>query len=412
MLPGEIVFNILTRLPAELVLECKLVSKSWNKVVSYPSFSQTHLDRCLEDLDSGGKSTFLLVNDDFVYSSFSYRKFHYLEYHDDSSSENPPFYRVKRMKINPAPYMYYYLAGACNGLICLNGCPDNDWVNYEPVYICNPITRECVYLPVFERTPGLLAHSHGDRLLSGFGSTNEYKVVRMFNLLGEPNFLQVEVYTLGSGKGWRNLQKKFNKKLDSFKCVRGVFVNESLYWNLKTGKCNVVAFDLANEIFVEIPEAFPTSSDYIFGPLGGSDYILRVLGGYLSAVRYDNYWKTSELLLLKKKEEDGSLSWIKEFALSNTDTHQSLALSCRGTVLCHSGTKVQIHDLNSLSSKLLVDFGKERYIYETIPHMNTLVSLKALGEETTKTMETVDVPRDVDEEYKELPRNASAGTYI
>ncbi|XP_026383681.1 F-box/kelch-repeat protein At3g06240-like [Papaver somniferum] len=302
MLPGEIVFNILTRLPAELVLECKLVSKSWNKVVSYPSFSQTHLDRCLEDLDSGGKSTFLLVNDDFVFSSFSYRKFHYLEYQDDSSLENPPFYRVKRMKINPAPYMYYYLAGACNGLICLNGCLDNDWVNYEPVYICNPITRECVYLPVFERTLGLLADSHGT-------DCSLDSVI---------------------GKGWRNLQKKFNKKLDSFKCVRGVFVNESLYWNLKSKTGNIVAFDLANEIFVEIPKAFPSSSNYVLG----------VLGGYLSAVHYDKYSKTSELLLLKKKEEDGSLSWIKEFTLSNTDTHQSLALSCRGTVLCHSGTKV------------------------------------------------------------------------
>ncbi|XP_026404189.1 F-box protein At3g07870-like [Papaver somniferum] len=380
MLPGDIIFNIFTRLPTESVLDCKLVSKSWSRVINHQSFSQSHLNHCLNSLDSAGKFTFLFLNDNPIYA---YRQFHYLEFYDEnSSSEEQPCHRVTRMKLNPAPFMYYDFAGSCNGLVCLNGCHDNERVNYEPVYICNPITRECVFLPEFERTD-----DRGQQLETGFGyvsSTNEYKIVRMYSLLKEPTFVHVEVYTLGGSKGWRNTGKEFDKGLDLYINTHGLLLNESLYWEFKTGE--VVAFDLASETFASIPTGFPTDLHFKLG----------VLGGYLSATHYDKDSNTSDILLLKKKEEGGSLSWIKEFSLSNTNAYESLALTGRGTVLCRSTTKVQRYDLNSSSSKLLVDFGRDKCIFQAIPHMNTLVSLKALGEENTKTMEMVDVPREVD----------------
>ncbi|XP_026396442.1 F-box protein At3g07870-like [Papaver somniferum] len=388
MLSGDLISNILTRLPTETVLDCKLVSKSWHKVINRQQFAQSHLIRCLNGLQSAGKSTFLLVIDKPFYAN---SLFQYLEFYDENSSseEEQPCHRVTRMKLNPDPFNYYNVTGSCNGLVCLNGSHDNEWVNYEPVYICNPVTRECVFLPEFERP-----YDWGERLLTGFGyvsSTNEYKVVRMYYLFDEPNFVIVEVYTLGSGKGWRNLGNKIDKEPDLFVTTRGVFVDGSLYWELGDG--NIVAFDLANELFVELPKSFPT----------GWKFTLGVMGGYLLADHFDKDSKTSDIFLYKKKE-DGSLGWIKEFSISNTDTQEvvqdSLGLTCRGTVLCRSKTKVLIHDLNSSSSKVLVDFGKDKKaIYQAIPHMNTLVSLRALGEENTKTMESVDVPREVDEEY-------------
>ncbi|XP_026390404.1 F-box protein At3g07870-like [Papaver somniferum] len=385
MLPVDIIFNILSRLPAELVSDCKLVSKSRNRVINYQSLSESHFNRFLNNLDSAGKHTFLLVNNNPVYA---YRQFHYLEFYDDeNSSSEKPSHRVTRMRLNPDPFRYYNFTGSCNGLVCLNGGHDNEWVIYEPVYICNPITRECVYLPGIGRTD-----DRAGRLLTGFGyvsETNEYKVVRMCELLKEPNFLHVEVYTLGSGEGWRNIGKKFDKSPGLFDSRNGVFVNGALYWVLVDGI--IVAFDLVTESFVELPRSFPF----------GWYFTLGVFGGYLSADHYDQDSKTTDILLLKEKE-DGSLGWIKEFSLSNTDTREiedSLALTCRSTVLCHSKTKVLIHDLNSSSSKVLVDFGKDKAIFQAIPHMNTLVSLKALGEENTITMEWVDVPREVVEEY-------------
>ncbi|XP_026401774.1 uncharacterized protein LOC113297474 [Papaver somniferum] len=386
----KLISNILTRLPTETVLDCKLVSKSWNNVISRQQFSQSHLDHCLNNLDSAGASdgkfTFLFVNDNLL---DAYRQFHYLEYAENSSSEEQPFHRLTRMKLNPVPFKYYSVNNSCNGLVCLNGCYDNEGKNYEPVYICNPITREFVYLRAFKRS------GRGKRLLTGFGyvsKTNEYKVVRLFKLLKEPDSVHVEVYTLGSGKGWRNLGKKFDIGLDSFVSVRGGGMVGSgfpcIFWQLKNGK--VVGFDLFCEIMYEIPTNFHTTWAYKLGVLGGS----------LSGTYYDEETNTYEILLLKQAKKNGSFKWTEEFRLSGTDAHEWLGLTCRDILLCRSKTKVLIHDLNSLSSKLLVDFGRDKSIFQAIPHMNTLVSLKALGEENTKTMETADVPRKVGEEYK------------
>ncbi|XP_026396431.1 F-box/kelch-repeat protein At3g23880-like [Papaver somniferum] len=284
------------------------------------------------------------------------------------------------MKLNPVPFKFYNFVGSCTGLVCLNGCYDNEGVNYEPVYICNPITRECVFLPEFERTD-----DHGVRLLTGFGyvsKTNEYKVVRMYKLLKEPNFVHAEVYTLGSGKGWRNLGKKFDKDLDSFVSICGVLVNELewLCWQLKNGK--VVAFLLSCEMMIEVPTSISTSWEYKLGVLGGS----------LSGTYYDRDSNTYDVLLLKKEKENGPFRWTEEFSLSGTHAHEWLGLTCRRALLCWSETKVLIQDLNSVYPKLLVDF-KVKCIHQAIPHMNTLVSLKALGEENTNIMETADIPR-------------------
>ncbi|XP_026401668.1 F-box protein At5g65850-like [Papaver somniferum] len=389
-LPVNLISNILTRLPTESVLDCKLVSKSWNNVISRQQFSQSHLNHCLNNLRSagasGGKSTFLFLNENPL---DAYRQFHYFEYAENSSSEEQPFHKITRMKLNPAPFKYYSVVGSCNGLVCLNGCHDNEGKNYEPVYICNPITRECVFLPEFERT-----HDRGERLLTGFGydsETNEYKVVRLYKLLKEPNFLHAEVYTLGSGKGWRKIIQKFEADLDSFISIHGMLMSELefLCWQLKTGK--LLAFVLSSEVIAEIP----TNSSTTWG------YKLGVFGSCLSGTYYDEDSDTYEIVVLKRLRENGVVfKWIEEFSLSDTDAHEWLGLTCRRALLCYSETKVLIQDLNSVSSELLVDFGKDKEIFQAVPHMNTLVSLKALGEENTNTMETADIPREVLEEYK------------
>ncbi|XP_026415898.1 uncharacterized protein LOC113311273 [Papaver somniferum] len=49
MLPEEMMLKILSRVPTESVLECKLVSKPWRYLVKLPSLSQMHLDHHLND---------------------------------------------------------------------------------------------------------------------------------------------------------------------------------------------------------------------------------------------------------------------------------------------------------------------------------------------------------------------------
>ncbi|XP_026398446.1 F-box protein At3g07870-like [Papaver somniferum] len=113
MLPEEIMLEILSRVPAESILECKSVSKPWRNLVQHLSFSQMHVNHHLSGFDS---------------------------------------------------------AGSVNGLVCFSTYLDGFYK--QSAYICNPITREYIVLPNFERK----------QLLYGFGctpSTKEYKVVRI-----------------------------------------------------------------------------------------------------------------------------------------------------------------------------------------------------------------------------------------
>ncbi|XP_026423547.1 uncharacterized protein LOC113319518 [Papaver somniferum] len=103
--------------------------------------------------------------------------------------------------------------------------------------VCKP-WRDVVHLPPFSQI-------HLDRLKYaandsdyegkyrwyGFGcvvSTNEYKVVRMYESGGDSNVGIIQVYTLGSGIGWRNAGT-----LDiNMKYVRrgnGAFAGEALH---------------------------------------------------------------------------------------------------------------------------------------------------------------------------------------
>lgn len=150
-----------------------------------------------------------------------------------------------------------------------------------------------------------------------------------------------------------------------------VFVNGFLYWRLGNGKIGV--FDLADETFVG------DSSEF-----GDGHFQFGVLGGYFSGTHYSADHTSSDVWLLKKKQDE-SLSWIKEFSLISMDPlTTSLALTSSGTVLCYSDKKLHLYDLKSSSSKMLKNFGIS--ILEAVPRMNTLVSLKAFGEENTQTL--------------------------
>lgn len=96
---------------------------------------------------------------------------------------------------------------------------------------------------------------------------------------------------------------------------------------------------------------------------------------------------------LPKKKEDETFSWSKEFSLINMDPYtSSLALTSSGRVLCYTSTKLHLYDLKSSSSIMLEDFASfDRKIHHGVPHMmNTLVSVKAFGEENMETGRSVE----------------------
>ncbi|XP_026398061.1 uncharacterized protein LOC113293734 [Papaver somniferum] len=277
--PEEIMFNILTRLTTESVLECKLVWKSWKRLIHHPSFAQLHLT--------------------------------HLNLPPNSSS----------------------------------GCVEAWGFGYLP-------------------------------------STSEYKVVQIYGF----NSLEVEVYTVGSGNGWRNVGK-FDFTFHPYYDNVGVFANGALHWRNRGDSGKVVVFDLADAKFLEHispPPMLPDVDDDI------DEFAIGVCNGILF-YGVDQTTEEGERLLdvwlLNKKEQGGQLSfgWSKEFSLSH---REPFTFTNRGHSLFYDQGRLKYYR-SDLTSHIFMSFSD--ICRQVFPHKHTLISLKQLGEEDTENMKAREV---------------------
>ncbi|OVA11937.1 F-box domain [Macleaya cordata] len=312
LLPAEITLEIFSRLSVESVLECRLVCKTWLTLLRDPSFGHMHLRRQLLQLDDHkyySHSNAAAVKVSFIflirYEEENYNELYYSEYDEndeesyktpkipyEEKNDNQLYYReygehdeesYKTLKtVNHPPFsMHHSVVGSCNGLICF--CVRYTYEIKDPVYICNPITREYVNLP-------RLIYNDNEynviRMMCGFGyhpSIGGYKVVRIY-YCRDQLFGRVQVYTLGSrGNGsndrtgppgmWRNKGEISYLLRSSYRCV---LANGDLHWLDMEGK--IVAFDLEGEDFHLLP------SPLYFLPDVHDDYELHVFEGWLCVV--------------------------------------------------------------------------------------------------------------------------------
>ncbi|XP_026434321.1 uncharacterized protein LOC113331608 [Papaver somniferum] len=259
----------------------------------------------------------------------------------------------------PPPWNTVKFVGSCIGLVCLARPP------YLTVrtFICNPITREYVRLPEINK------YSDDAYWTCGYGyaaSTNEYKVVAIMST----EFEEVFVYTLGSGKGWRNLGK-FKIGESTYDWELGVFANGALYWkDIELGM--ITAFDLAEEKFFKkiSPPPLPRDTHW-------HCHELRVLDGVLFFAMYLVVRDAEffDIWLLKKKNdnqdkkqgkgsaskknkkrkgnEHPSLGWSKEFRVKKS---QLVSVTRSAGVLNYTDNCLNICNTKASTSKRLVDF--------------------------------------------------------
>ncbi|XP_026394331.1 uncharacterized protein LOC113289312 isoform X3 [Papaver somniferum] len=224
-LPEDITLNILSRLPAESVLECKLVSPNWLRILHCNAtyFAVKHLHHQLrqladykakhggaDKLDSGCGILYAMRYDrrllkaKLCFGNYGQRMSHEDLSHLHCQNMHSPLdqYGVSKLKtINHDPFRTWenqLIVGSCNGLVCVNLMSRHGFE--DPIYVCNPLTREYIYLDKFNQDC-----KFQDSMFIGFGylsQTDEYKVVRIFK--GQDLMAQVQVYTLGDGIGWRD----------------------------------------------------------------------------------------------------------------------------------------------------------------------------------------------------------------
>ncbi|MCL7040154.1 hypothetical protein MKW94_017021 [Papaver nudicaule] len=394
-LPYDILLDILSRVPVESVLECKLVCKNWHSLLTRKRryFNDMHVQSQLSQIHNGGGVTGVDIgllcaltvvgNDDEVVL------FYGGQYNEKLNTDEQYTYKTTLRKIRRIPQMRVrtpqeYLVGSCNGLICLGRY--HDTVN-DPIYICNPVTGEYTYLPklnVPARSGRGTTH-----LARGFGyvrSTNEYKVVRIFF----DGFLvtgQVQVYTLGSGCGWRN-KKNIRFPWGGYD-MPGIFANEVIYWLEPHSdiyafepQSDIYAFDLVTEEFWIVPNP-PRLTNAVSTDTINNHFGLVVLGGNLCFYYQNLMAPHMEIWSLKSDK-----IWIKDFSIeyemNNHITYWPILLTENGEVIFSwLDTKLYCYNSRTGSWKLLVDDVSVDGMV-AIPHVNTFVSLEAIGQKPSK----------------------------
>ncbi|XP_026377594.1 F-box/kelch-repeat protein At3g16580-like [Papaver somniferum] len=232
----EITHEILSHIPADYALQCKQVSKSWQTFFGH--------------MQEGMIFAIGLYRKEKTNFRLYYATHDVIEQYSRIKKEPKYHNIVKMVHLPPIGYRYHknpygkykdVIVGSCNGLICIT-LPNG--VIGDPVYICNPCTRESVNLPK------LTSIGSNSVVVSGFGYyiTSEHKVVIVYYPDQNVSVGHVEVYTLGSGNGWRN------KGEIKYSLCRspGVLVEGILYWiDYKATK--IVGFNLENEKFTLVP---------------------------------------------------------------------------------------------------------------------------------------------------------------
>ncbi|KAI3915361.1 hypothetical protein MKX01_035620, partial [Papaver californicum] len=190
------------------------------------------------------------------------------------------------------------IVGSCNGLICLNkyhhGIPD-------PIHICNPNTGEYVNLPEYTLREERCEFAFGFGYVHSV-TNDQYKVVRIY-YPDDYDKGQVQVYTIGSGSGWRTIGE--TSYLLFMPSPLGTFVNGALHWIDDQNK-KIVAFNLADEEFrlIQPPPCYD-AMDTCFN-------ILQAVRGNLCFCHQRNEEHLLDIWTPKKNATEAS--WSRDFS--------------------------------------------------------------------------------------------------
>ncbi|XP_026420749.1 F-box protein At1g47340-like [Papaver somniferum] len=259
--------------------------------------------------------------------------------------------------------------------------------------VLNPCTGEYFNLPTIDNEGSIVG---------GFGydpSTSNYKIVRI-EYLKDKGYVQV--YTLGSS-GWRSIGE-INHQLRRHR--EGVLWKGSLHW-LDVNQGKVLAFDLADETFRRYLPETPCIN------INTEITQFKLLGGYLSIVAVDRRIRRVNIWALKytqHKNDDillevGKYQWSLEFSIPFFASPYGYTVDCNydpfditknNEVLLWHTLKPQgwsttptflfRYDPKTDTLKEVLHWKTYHIVtFKGIPHVNSHVSLKALGVDSKTT---------------------------
>ncbi|XP_057495107.1 F-box protein At3g07870-like [Actinidia eriantha] len=202
-LPDDIIIDILSRLPAECVLECRKVCRMWLALTSTPHFIEMHLKRATPEIFVQCLYYPNLVKDELDLFIF---------YEGAKKGK-----MIKKMRAGSIMYFLKgqrpVLIGSCNGLLLFVSRSQK-----RTYGICNPVTRQRVHL---------IAPKSSSGFICGFFFHSPTKEFRLLYVVWESIGFVYFICTLGD-KSWRRLATVF--PYEPVRFARSVMVNGVLYW--------------------------------------------------------------------------------------------------------------------------------------------------------------------------------------
>ncbi|XP_026428357.1 F-box/kelch-repeat protein At3g06240-like [Papaver somniferum] len=229
-LPGDIMIDILTRLPVKSILRFKCVCKSWRQLFDDIKFCQRH---CVAQKKSNNPIKILACKGNVLYSIDAYNSIlsgavEIVDY---------PFYNKK--KYNKKYEAALGILGSCNGLVCIRP---------QPNLICfwNPSSKQH---KIVHKLQLVDENQQSQTPLSwciyGFGydpKTQDCKLVRFESFVDRTRGTQIKVYSLASNS-WGTALHNVPYIIPCRSQPTPLYFNGALHWLTDDSKV-LLSFDL------------------------------------------------------------------------------------------------------------------------------------------------------------------------
>ncbi|XP_021729663.1 putative F-box/kelch-repeat protein At3g17570 [Chenopodium quinoa] len=243
LLNTDISYNILSRLPADILVQLKMVSKGWQHFIADPDFMRLQMKMAEPILISG-----YFFQEKYLYCDIDVEKLSYIPI---KAKETKIYQNI--LEFLPEKVT---ILGSSNGLVCCRSCiPSPDPL----IYICNPVSKKWMTVK-WDRInrKDYIAFSFEPSSTSSMNENTDYNLVRVF---------EVDVHTPGKEEfyftfetyNWERRVWVKSKEIchceDSLCITKYVLVKGILYW-LTDGHI-LLMFDIANELSLLITLPIP-----------------------------------------------------------------------------------------------------------------------------------------------------------
>ncbi|XP_055826204.1 putative F-box/kelch-repeat protein At1g20790 [Solanum dulcamara] len=265
----DILWEIISRLPLKFVVQCKLLSKNINSMISHPEFAQNLYQRHKD------------ISTQLIYSINDwrlFRQFHKISLNPITQYVTTLCYDIDILaSCNGLNLFDIEILASCNGLILF------DFEKIRRYCVFNPTTGEHQLIPY---PMSSFAHDlERTGLAVDYPNSDQYKLVTISSLIKNSNlFYKFHILSSERSGLWHEIQLRTNTFTSLPSSSPPVYWRDSLYWLRSDG--SVIAFDTNREeaILIDRPE-FLDHFDLSYGKIStGEDIWLGRAQGLLTLV--------------------------------------------------------------------------------------------------------------------------------